>query len=103
MRGRRDVNEHRVRKSRRSCYWRAAWKPAALPASPDKTKKQIAKDGGVDVVLDSLRNAGNTASLILKATSAIRAISSFGAAYGVRRSGVCAWRSADTPLAGPMH
>jgi hypothetical protein len=55
----------------------------------DKNRKLIAKEGGVDLVLDCLRNGGGSPDLLLAASWAISNISAFGPSKRVTAEVVC--------------
>ena len=51
----------------------------AIARRADKNRKLVAKEGGVDIILDCLRNGGGSPTLLLAASWAIRNVSAYGA------------------------
>ena len=49
----------------------------------DKNRRIIAKEGGIDIILDCLRNGGTVPSLLLVACWAIRNVAVHGTVFGV--------------------
>ena len=47
----------------------------------DKNRKQVAKEGGIDLILDSLRNGAGTPNLLMAAAWAISNLTAFGACH----------------------